>query len=139
MFDVEGVPGSQGSKSLMPNGAMVEGSSKKGRDTLKSWRLAVAQTARQLADDTPYEGALVLDIEFRFAMPDSRSKTVKALGDVPKITTPDWDKLARATCDALVAGGLIRDDRYICDAHIRKREVVGWTGATITLRREDGQ
>lgn len=51
----------------------------------------------------------------------------------------------RAVCDALTASGLIVDDARICEVSARKVEVVGWTGATITIdtledctRREGG-
>lgn len=39
----------------------------------------------------------------------------------------------RAVADALTASGLIVDDARICEVSARKVEVVGWTGAIITL------
>jgi Holliday junction resolvase RusA-like endonuclease len=138
MFDVVGLPAPQGSHTKMPNGALVSGSSTTGRKAHKAWRQAVAEAARELADDRPYDGALALDVVFRLPMPASRSKTVRTLGDVPQTKKPDGDKLLRTTLDALTDAGLIADDARVFDCHFTKREVVGWTGATITLRREDG-
>ena len=66
-------------------------------------------------------------------MPKSRPKKVRERGYAPKTTAPDLDKLVRAVCDALQAGGLITSDARIATLTARKREVVGWTGATITL------
>lgn len=39
----------------------------------------------------------------------------------------------RAVADALTDSGLIVDDARICEVSARKVEVVGWTGATITI------
>jgi Holliday junction resolvase RusA-like endonuclease len=139
MFDVVGLPAPQGSKTRMPNGALLEGASATGRKAHKAWRQSVAEVARELAEDRPFDGALTLDVVFRFPMPQSRPKTVRALGSsAPKTTKPDIDKLLRSTLDALTDGGLLADDARICEVRARKIEVVGWTGATITLRREDG-
>ena len=46
-FNVIGVPAPQGSKTRMPNGAMVEGSSATGRAKHRTWRQAVAHEAHQ--------------------------------------------------------------------------------------------
>jgi Holliday junction resolvase RusA-like endonuclease len=72
MFDVVGLPAPQGSHTKMPNGALVSGSSTTGRKAHKAWRHTVADAARELADDNPYDGPLRLHIEFRFPMPQSR-------------------------------------------------------------------
>jgi Holliday junction resolvase RusA-like endonuclease len=46
---------------------------------------------------------------------------------------PDLDKLIRTVGDALKVGGLIADDARICRLTADKRDVVGWTGATIAI------
>lgn len=134
-FEVLGLPGSQGSKTKMPNGAMVEGGSKTGRERTKAWRTAVAQTARDVAGGEPYDGALHLTIEFRLPMPASRRKAIRELGRWPHSVKPDIDKLTRATLDGLTAGGLIVDDARVFALAVEAYEVTGWTGAEIVLRR----
>lgn len=136
-FEVVGLPAPQGSKTRMPNGAMVEGGSQTGRENHKSWRAAVTEAARNVAGHediaAPLTGPLHLTIEFRFPMPKSRPARVRGAGIGPKSTKPDLDKLLRSTGDSLTAAGLIRDDALIAEIAATKVEVIGWTGATITL------
>jgi len=127
-FEVVGTPAPQGSKRHVGNGVMVEQS--KGH---RPWRAAVAAAARDVAPDTPLDGALQLIVQFRFTMPKSRTSAARKAGHAPKITTPDLDKLVRSVGDALTEGGLITDDARICAVHASKIEVVGWTGAVIRI------
>lgn len=137
-FEILGDPAAQGSKTRMPNGAMLEGGSPEARAKHRSWRTAVAEAARDVAahDDVPapLDGPLCLDVTFRFAMPASRPKHVRAIGCGPKVSAPDLDKLIRALGDGLQAGGLVRDDARICEIVANKIEVTdGWTGAVVTI------
>lgn len=140
-LEIIGTPSPQGSKTRMPNGAMLDGKSRGARERHKSWRQAIAETARDVADhddvDAPLDGALELDVEFRFAMPKSRPAAVRDAGRGPKTTMPDLDKLVRALGDGLQAGGLIRDDARFATITATKVEVVGWTGAVVTIRQEN--
>ncbi len=129
-FEVIGLPAAQGSKRHVGNGVMVEMA--KGH---KPWRAAVAAAARDAAPGAPLTGPLILEVDFRFAMPKSRPSAVRSAGWGPKTTAPDLDKLVRAVGDALIEGGLIHDDALICAVAASKSEVIGWTGATIRLRR----
>lgn len=86
------------------------------------------------------EGALGLDVTFRFRLPESRPKWEREAAALPEglpmIVYPDIDKLERAVLDGLVEGGLIRDDRLICSVVKRKVEVWdSWVGAAIVLNR----
>ena len=134
-FEVLGVPAPQGSKTVMPGGFLVEGSSKTGRAKHKAWRGAVADVARDVADDEPYDGALQVSISFRLPMPASRPVKVRTVGIWPKSTKPDIDKLIRSTLDGLTDGGLIVDDARIFALDVEKYEVIGWTGAEIVVNR----
>lgn len=134
-FEILGVPSPQGSKTRMPNGAVIEGSSTSGRAKQKSWRAAVVEAARDCADTTPHDGPLQLTVEFRMPMPASRSKTIRTAGIWPCSVKPDIDKVIRGLLDGLTAGGLIRDDARIFAIEATKFEVIGWTGATVTLRQ----
>lgn len=133
-FEVIGNPAAQGSKRHVGGGRMIEMAA--GH---KPWRDAVAHAARQIADnlDAPLDGPLRLDVEFRFPMPTSRNKATREAGRAPKVSAPDADKLIRCVGDALQAAGLIRDDARITEIHALKFEVIGWTGATITIGRAD--
>ena len=137
-FEVIGLPAPQGSKTRMPNGAMLEGGSKEARTRHRDWRTAVAERAREVAAghglESPLDGPLALEVEFRFPMPASRPKRTRTLGLVPKSTAPDLDKLVRSVGDSLTQGGLIRDDARIYLLLATKVETVGWTGATIRVK-----
>lgn len=134
-FEILGLPAPQGSKSRMPNGAMVEGSSATGRAALRDWRTAVATTALSVATglDGPLDGPLVVHVRFRFPMPASRPRRVRDRGVGWKSTKPDLDKLQRALGDGLAAGGLIAEDARIAEWHATKVEVIGWTGAEVVV------
>lgn len=84
-FDVYGSAQPQGSKSLMPNGAMLEGGTAELRANRRNWRSAVAAAAADaLADQLAgrqMDGPLSLDVVFRAPMPASRSKAIHA--DLP--------------------------------------------------------
>ena len=131
-FDVVGQPAAQGSKRHVGGGRMVETAAGHA-----PWRAAVAAAARTHAPDTPLDGPITLIVVFRFTMPKSRPRAVRDAGTAPKTTAPDLDKLVRAVGDGLQAGGLIADDARIAEVRASKVEVIGWTGATITVTTED--
>lgn len=151
-FRALGVPAPQGSKAAF----IVPGTGRAGmRETAKgwaTWRDAAATAAARYVDEHsacrlpgqderfaafPLDGALGLDVEFRLPLPPSRPGWMRLLKRVPKVSAPDLSKLVRALEDALQAGGLITDDARICRLSASKWEVVGWTGAHITLTREE--
>lgn len=135
-FEVLGIPAPQGSKR-----AFVANGKARMRDMggtkAVAWRDSVAAAARDVAGhadiNAPLDGVLVLDVQFRFPMPASRPKKIRALGEWPKTTTPDLDKLLRSIGDGLQAGGLIADDARFWSTSATKLEVVGWTGAVISI------
>ena len=136
-FKVYGIPAPQGSKTRMPNGAMVEGSSTTGRAKLKNWRSAVAEKAAEVIEepDDVATGPVHVSVHFRFPVAKARAKKCAAAGALHKTGKPDLDKLMRATGDALVAGGLIARDELIVSWAAHKFEVPegDWTGAQITV------
>ncbi len=138
-FEVLGDPAPQGSKTRMPNGAMLEGATTAQRQKHQSWRTAVADAARNTAErddvDAPLTGPLTLSVTFYFAMPKSRPKKVRDTGSAYKTSAPDLDKLIRSVGDALKIGGLIADDALIAAVHAYKFEVIGWTGAVIQINQ----
>lgn len=137
---VLGEPAPQGSKSKMPNGAMVEAASATGRQKLRAWRDAVAHEAFNVAAETGalFDGPVIVEAIFRFHMPKSRPAPVRQRGVGWKATKPDLDKLQRSTGDGLTVGGLIARDEQIVGWHTSKVELVeGWTGASIVVRDAD--
>lgn len=141
-FNIVGLPAPQGSKTRMPNGALVEGSSTTGRARLNDWRSTVAAVAHQQRQlvEVPFDGPVQVTVDFRFPVPKSRSKTYRqqlAAGTIDgwKPTKPDLDKLCRALGDGLVQGGLIARDELICSWSAHKIEVAegDWTGAWVTV------
>lgn len=137
-FDVLGDPAPQGSKTRMPNGAVIEGASATMRRKHAAWRAALADSARHQRDelDAALDGPLGLQLGFRTTMPASRRAPDRRRGVAWRTSAPDLDKLVRTVCDGLTAGGLIRDDARFASLVATKIEVVdGWTGATISIRR----
>jgi Holliday junction resolvase RusA-like endonuclease len=142
-FHVLGLPAPQGSKTRMPNGAVIEGKSAVQRERHGNWRSAVAEAAKNAVSThnlaAALNGPLHLTVRFRFPMPAGRAKRVHEYGSAWKTSAPDLDKILRATGDALTAGGLIVDDARICQITVSKIETVGWTGAEIHLETIDEQ
>src|SRR5690349_10366387 len=98
-LEVIGIPAPQGSKTRMPNGALVDGTSATGRMKLIEWRRAVADAARlYIAENAqpPLAGPVQLDVLFRF--PATKSDPYRH----HHATMPDASKVLRATEDALV-------------------------------------
>ena len=128
-----GVPAPQGSKSALPNGRMIEGSSATGRAKHRAWRTAVAEAAAHamVGRDAPLDGPLQLVADFRLPRPASARK-----GKVWADRKPDLDKILRSTLDGLTDGGLIADDArvvYVSASKALADVSDPWTGAIIRL------
>ena len=112
---VAGCPAPQGSKRHVGRGIMVETCAR-----LPEWRTDV-RAALTDAEGQPRaklgKEAAALDIEF--IMP--RRKTAPKSKELPMITRPDWDKMARAICDAITSAGIWNDDAQCNYATVRKR------------------
>jgi Holliday junction resolvase RusA-like endonuclease len=134
-FEILGVPAPQGSKTKMPNGGMVEGSSTTGRAKHKAWRDAVKATALDIAESEPYDCPLQVMISFRMPMPKSRPAVARKVGKWPHAVKPDIDKLVRCTLDGLADGKLIVDDSRVFALEVDAWEVTGWLGAEVVLRK----
>lgn len=109
-FFVEGIPVPQGSKVLARRGGKTW-----MRDVnttaLHAWRHRVAVAADiGVTFDAP------VTVTLSFVLP--RPKRPRWI--VPAVR-PDSDKLARAVCDGLTAGGLLYDDSRIVDLIVTKR------------------
>lgn len=119
-IEVHGVPAPQGSKTRMPNGAMLEGGSATGRLKQKNWRADVRSAAeawREANGNPPLIDAPVsLFVTFRMPRPKSRKR------DLWVATKPDLSKLLRCTEDSLT-GVIWRDDSLVASALIAKRYV----------------
>lgn len=123
-FRVNGTPAPQGSKKgfvVKGRVVLVESSAK-----VKPWRAAVVDAAVEAMNGRPpLDGALDVTITYRLLKP----RTVKR--DFPTVT-PDLDKLARSTHDALKTGGVVADDARFC--RMTECKVYGTPGADITVR-----
>ena len=132
-FEVIGVPAPQGSKTRMPNGAMLEAGSKTGRLNHRAWRDSVTWAARRVRLGPPITGPVAVQIRFRMPLPSARPAAVRRAGQGWHAVKPDLDKLVRTVLDALTAGGVIADDARVCWLKADAVEVAGWTGAVITI------
>jgi crossover junction endodeoxyribonuclease RusA len=146
VITVTGTPAPQGSKKgfVVGNRAVIVDDNK---PKLRNWRADVKDAAaKALAARAPYvtewQGAVGVEIEFRFARPLGHYRTGRnahILRDTaprhPQVK-PDIDKTTRAVLDALKDAGAIRDDARVTDLHAIKRYCLRGQlpGATITIR-----
>ncbi len=112
-------------------GVVTQGGSKERRAALGEWRSMVRDSVFVALRVSSLEVAhfvaapLAVEITFRLARPASHYGTGKNAGKLKPsappfpITTPDVDKLARATLDAL-KGTAFDDDSRVVDLHPRK-------------------
>lgn len=129
-FTVRGLPVAQGSVRAFVRGnrAVVVGVS----SPLAAWRHAIATEARAAIEDAaPLSGPVSVMLAFRFARPQSHylpanaKRPVRVLRlDAPDFMarTPDADKLARASLDALTAVVWI-DDAQVAVLTVVKKYV----------------
>lgn len=136
---VVGIPGSQGSKTLM-KGHMVEGSSATGRKVLKEWRTDVRDAALTWRGDERWiliDEPIQFNVRFLFPRPASHTKAKRT---IPwHWNKPDNSKLLRSTEDALTHV-IWRDDAIIAKHIIEKRyaDEGQLTGAQIRIKNLRG-
>jgi Holliday junction resolvase RusA-like endonuclease len=114
-FQVFGDPVPQGSKRafVVKNRAVVVDDNK---STLRSWRSAVIDAARQ--ELSPHEGPELGPVRITLMFFLRQPQRPKA--GVP-IVKPDIDKLARAVLDGMTDAGVFRDDSQVTTLTARKR------------------
>lgn len=124
LVTVIGEPASQGSKTRMPNGAMIESSKK-----TKPWRTKVTAAALEARDKTRTPtmlGPVRIRVRFVFARPQSHWRTGRFADQLKddaatwKTSTPDIDKATRAILDALADAGVFRNDAQVCSLYATK-------------------
>lgn len=132
---VHGVPTPQGSKTRMPNGAMVEAGTSQSRQAKADWRNDVARASALNALEHGYVDwpEIAVQVVFRFRMPASRPASVRADGWAYKATAPDLDKLLRSIGDSLQSTLIVNDARIVAWQATKIEVADGWTGAAITL------
>lgn len=131
IITVTGTPAPQGSKKgfVVGNRAVVVDDNK---PVLRNWRADVKDAAEKaLMARVPYvsdwQGAIGVEIEFRFARPKGHYRTGRnahILRDSAPLhpqVKPDIDKTTRAVLDALKAAGALKDDARVTDLHAVKR------------------
>ena len=118
-FTVLGRPQQKGSKQVMPNRG-----SRRGYVLLdmnpnaRQWATQVSATARSVYAGPLIRDGVMVTVYFFFARPRSHFGTgrnqhvVKSSSPPRMISTPDLDKLCRATLDALT-GVILKDDAQI--------------------------
>lgn len=130
---VYGDPAPQGSKTKMPNGALLEAGSATGRARHRAWRHAVTSLARAAWDDRPpIDGPVAVLITFRIERPKSRRNDVWHTG------RRDLDKLARSVLDSLTKARVLVDDSRVAQLNAEKLYAStepewAWTGADIVV------
>lgn len=140
-FRVYGTPKPQGSKvPFLDRNSGQARLKEQNEGSHRSWRNDVAAAAAQVVDElaltAPLDGALALEVTFRFPMVRSRPKAQRRAGTVLKTTAPDTSKLVRSIEDSMEAARLICNDARFAVVLATKVEVAdSWTGADIVIRR----
>lgn len=145
---VHGLPAPQGSKRHVGNGVMIESSKK-----VKPWRQDVVAAALEVIESYGWtwetlDGCLHVRMVFSFTRPKSHYRTgrnahlLRADAPAQPQGTPDLDKLARSTCDALTTAGAWKDDARVVEYDRLAKVYVGedvealaTTGARIEIRQ----
>lgn len=128
VFTVDGTPAPKGSFRISRRRNRRGFTVRKDSDATEAWEQRVAWAARSAMGPEPVFNTPV-EVTLEFWMP--RPKSVRRR--LPSVK-PDWDKLARSTCDALTSTVIV-DDALIVDAVVRKRYAdEGEEGATITVK-----
>ena len=157
VFNVNGTPAPQGSKTARAiykgRGAAREFTGRVAQQEaskkVKPWRKAVADAATDAIkavmtfdDWQPYAGPVHVTIDVRIQRPKHHYRTGRFAhllrDNAPDfvITTPDTDKVCRATFDALTEANVIVDDRIIAGLSASKVycDRTDPAGALITIR-----
>ena len=137
LLEVHGQPYPQGSKSAFIRGGraiLTEGSTAKGRAGHAAWRQAVATAARDYIEAHP--GMVTLDEPLRVEMHFCFTPVASDRYRTRHCTKPDSSKITRATEDALVDGGLIRDDALIWHETVSKVYSATTPGCIISIEPE---
>lgn len=95
--------------------------------SLKDWMRAIQVATLDDKPRHPLAGPFEVEVIFYFQRPQKPQHPER------HITTPDYDKLARAIGDAL-EGTYWKNDSQISDCIIRKRYTEDVPGAQITIR-----
>jgi crossover junction endodeoxyribonuclease RusA len=123
-FTVPGVAAKKGStRAFIPKGwkrAVITNTDPKA----KAWQQLVSEAATQALSRSnlqPFaDGPVLLDVWFFLPRPKKFLTKKYASVDVPLITTPDVDKLARVVVDALTRV-VYPDDSRVIDLYVHKR------------------
>ena len=128
-----GTPATQGSKRHVGKGIMVEASTR-----TRPWRETVKYAALEAMDGRHrIETAVAIAAIFAFDRPRAHHRTgihaAELRPGAPLFPSTrnsgDLDKLLRCVCDAIVDGGVIRDDSLIVLVNARKV----WAGWTLAI------
>lgn len=124
---VAGTPAPQGSKRHVGKGVLIESSKK-----VKPWREAVKFAALEAMKGgwAPLEGPVAVRVAFGFLKPKSAPKK-RETSPITR-SSGDIDKLLRATLDALVDAGVMRDDSQVINVSASK-DYAGTAGACIEV------
>lgn len=114
---IEGVPMTQGSKTAVAKGVLIEGRSKTGRAKFAAWRQAVTLQARAAHRGEPLDGPLGVELEVRLPL----IKTAPKRRRIWPYKGLDIDKLTRAVFDGLSDAGVWVNDNRPCDVRVTKR------------------
>lgn len=135
-FVVLGAPAPQGSKTPVRNKAGLVVGVREDSPGLRPWRKAIVAETKRVRDEigVTLDGPLMIEAQFRLAMPASRPAWAKQAGKLLSIVPPDLDKLIRALGDGCKLGGLIHDDARFAIERLTKIEVwQAWTGVVVRI------
>ena len=99
----------------------------------KEWRRFAAQVFREKWDEAPLDGAVSILITAVSKRPKSllRKKDPEGRMWCPK--KPDADNIAKAVMDALVEGGVLRDDAYVTGLSVETLYAAKGEGPSVSV------
>lgn len=128
-FDVYGLAGPQGSKSVFVNPRTGRAQTRESSAKVQPWRQAVAIAARQAARGLePLSKSVAVRVTFWMPCPVDAPKWRRY-----QSTMPDLDKLLRSTFDGISFAGVWADDARVVTVAAEQRYSDSATGARIEI------
>lgn len=89
--------------------------------TANGWKVMVASQIRELLLSEPFTGPVAVSMRFLMPRPKRLQRAKDPAGEIPHVTKPDPDNLAKAVMDVCSDLGVWGDDRQVTDLFVQKR------------------
>lgn len=117
LLHIEGVPAAQPRARAAVRGGFARMYTP---DTAKGWKNRVYLAAIQHRPEKPWNGAVLLDIDFYLPRPAKLDKPGWPANRIRAVGKPDTDNMVKAVMDALTEAGIWSDDCRVCAGYAAK-------------------